>query len=57
MIKLIVTDLDDTLLRRDKTISDYTARYSAACASTTYRPYLQRLEALSLSQRSLRLQV
>lgn len=25
-IKLVVTDLDDTLLRRDKTISDYTVR-------------------------------
>ena len=30
-IKLIVTDLDDTLLRRDKTISDYTAEVFKQC--------------------------
>ena len=24
MVKMIITDLDDTLLRSDKTISDYT---------------------------------
>ena len=31
MPKLIVTDLDGTLLRRDKTISDYTAKVFAQC--------------------------
>jgi len=30
-IRLIVTDLDDTLLRRDKTISSYTAQVFARC--------------------------
>lgn len=31
MIKLIVTDLDNTLLRNDKTISGYTASVLKKC--------------------------
>ena len=31
MIKMIVTDLDDTLLRRDRSISDFTKEVFAEC--------------------------
>lgn len=31
MIKMIITDLDNTLLRNDKTISDYTASVLNKC--------------------------
>ena len=30
-IKMIVTDLDNTLLRRDKTVSEYTASVFSKC--------------------------
>ncbi|MDR0897292.1 MAG: HAD hydrolase family protein [Oscillospiraceae bacterium] len=36
-MKLIVTDLDNTLLRRDKTVSDYTRNVFARCRARRVR--------------------
>lgn len=53
MVKMIITDLEDTLLRSDKTISDYTVNIIKKCQATGIKVIFATARSAKVSEKSL----